>query len=691
MKFSGSSNIDPLVIFHYSIHRRLVKGVLLYLSVSIFSFCAIAQASDIDSLKAEIGTIPADTSRVMALLDLSGRLARISPAEAIAYGHEAMELSEKLSFERGRAYSLKSIGMGYYFEGNYIEVLVYWQQSLEAFQAAGDKLGVANMLNNLGAVHFTQGDDNKAVEYYLESLRVSEEIGDKLRIATALVNIGAVYNNKKATYDQALQYYLKSLPLSEELGDHDAIGTSAVNMGTIYLERNQVDSALFYFEKALDAYQKTETGNIPYALYNIGQVYSRRADYPKAIRYQKEAYELARSFNSRLEMAQSLIGLANTYDDMGDVQEAIETFKVAQPIAEEIGASYELKNIYEGLALSYARLSKYDKAFDFYKRFNSIKDTLYNAEMDKRIQSLTMSFDIEKKQGQIDLLTKDQALQTLRIQRQKTIMYAAGITGILLLLLAIGLYNRYKYVRRTKRIIEDEKALSEKLLLNILPEETAEELKNFGYATPKHYDMVSVLFTDFKGFTKIAEKLSPQELVEELNQCFLEFDHIIDKYNLEKIKTIGDAYMCAGGIPISNTTNPVDIVLAALEIKQYMEELKKERESRGEDYWELRIGIHTGQVIAGVVGKNKFAYDIWGDAVNTASRMESSGIPGKVNISGATYELIKGRFICTHRGKIQAKNKGEIDMYIVEGEKESFPGAIKNTRQAEPAAVLTRI
>ena len=233
------------------------------------------------------------------------------------------------------------------------------------------------------------------------------------------------------------------------------------------------------------------------------------------------------------------------------------------------------------------------------------------------------------------------------------------------------MYSRYRFTKKTNKIIDFEKERSDKLLLNILPEETAEELKNKGSATPKYYRKVSVLFTDFKGFTKIAEKLTPAELVEELNNCFLEFDRIIDKYNLEKIKTIGDAYMCAGGIPVANDTNPVDIVHAGLEIKAYMENLKKEREEAGQDYWELRIGIHTGAVIAGVVGKNKFAYDIWGDAVNTASRMESSGIPGKVNISGETYELVKDQFICTHRGKIQAKNKGEIDMYIVEDIKET--------------------
>mgnify|MGYP000479413640 CR=1 FL=1 len=156
------------------------------------------------------------------------------------------------------------------------------------------------------------------------------------------------------------------------------------------------------------------------------------------------------------------------------------------------------------------------------------------------------------------------------------------------------------------------------------------------------------------------------KLIEELNNCFIKFDEITSKYGIEKIKTIGDAYMCAGGIPVANITNPLDVVGAALEIREYMEQLKNQRQSEGKDYWELRIGIHTGSVIAGVVGKNKFAYDIWGDAVNTASRMESSGIPGKVNISGSTYELIKDQFKCTYRGQIEAKNKGEIDMYFID-------------------------
>jgi adenylate cyclase len=637
---------------------------LVLIGLYVFSVCA--QTGEIDSLKSVIAKMPEDSLKVNTVIHLSSLFYRTSPADAIFYGETALDMAERINFQEGKAYAEKSIGMGYYFQGNYIDALVSWQQSLKTFESIGDKLGVANMLNNLGAVHFNEGDDSKAIEYYLKSLQVSEELNDKLRIATALVNIGAVYFNKKVTHDLSLQYYLLSLPLSQELGNHDAIGTAAVNMGEIYLERNEVDSAQFYFEKALEAYRKSVTGNVPYALNSLGKVYARRGDYQNAIRYQTEAFDLAKRSDARLEMAQAALGMANTYQLKGDHQAAISSFKLAKEIAEKINVPYQLKDAFEGLAANYAVISDYNNAFYYQNLLTNIKDTLYNAAMDKRIQAMTLNFDLEKKQGEIDLLTKDRALQELDIRRQKTIRNFTGIVGILLLLLAGGLFHRYNYTRKTNQIIEKEKGRSEKLLLNILPHETAEELKEKGSATPKHYDMVSVLFTDFKGFTTIAEKLSPHELVEELNQCFLGFDHIIDKHNLEKIKTIGDAYMCAGGIPAENTTNPVDVVKAGLEIKKYMEDLKKEKEAKGEGYWEIRIGIHTGPVIAGVVGKNKFAYDIWGDAVNTASRMESSGIPGVVNISGATYELVKEHFNCTHRGKIAAKNKGEIDMYIVE-------------------------
>jgi class 3 adenylate cyclase len=229
-------------------------------------------------------------------------------------------------------------------------------------------------------------------------------------------------------------------------------------------------------------------------------------------------------------------------------------------------------------------------------------------------------------------------------------------------------YLEQKVLERTVEV-STQKLEIENLLLNILPVETAQELKQKGYATPREYDQVTVLFTDFKDFSKIAESLSPQELVAELNSCFMAFDEIIEKHNLEKIKTIGDAYMCAGGIPVPNAAHPADAVRAGLAIRDYMEAENRKKQERGLLPWHLRIGIHTGPVVAGVVGRKKFAYDIWGDAVNIASRMESCGEAGKVNISDTTFHFVKDQFVCDHRGKVLAKNKGEVDMYFVEGEK----------------------
>jgi class 3 adenylate cyclase len=225
--------------------------------------------------------------------------------------------------------------------------------------------------------------------------------------------------------------------------------------------------------------------------------------------------------------------------------------------------------------------------------------------------------------------------------------------------------ERTAEVVKQKNEAETQRARSDELLLNILPAETAEELKNTGKAKAKHINEVTVLFTDIKNFTSIAESMAPGELVDEINDCFSAFDRIMAKYGVEKIKTIGDSYMAAGGLPVPNETHAFDVVSAALEIQDYMETYRLKKEAEGKTPFRIRIGIHTGPVVAGIVGIKKFAYDIWGDTVNLASRMESSGEVGQVNISEATYKHIKDRFKCEYRGKHEAKNKGLMDMYFV--------------------------
>ena len=224
-----------------------------------------------------------------------------------------------------------------------------------------------------------------------------------------------------------------------------------------------------------------------------------------------------------------------------------------------------------------------------------------------------------------------------------------------------------KLVKERTQELEIEKQKSEELLLNILPADTAEELKKYGTAKAKRHELVTVMFSDFKGFTKISEQLEPEDLVAEIDFCFRAFDEIMDKHSLEKIKTVGDAYLCVGGISnMDDTEEAIRVVKAALEIQEFLKAISLEKKLNQHPYFEARIGIHTGPVVAGIVGIKKFAYDIWGDTVNVASRMETHGVAGRVNISGTTHGLVQHRFQCTFHDQFTEKDHENIDMYFVD-------------------------
>jgi len=272
-------------------------------------------------------------------------------------------------------------------------------------------------------------------------------------------------------------------------------------------------------------------------------------------------------------------------------------------------------------------------------------------------------------------LEKEALLAETRLdnERQSNFNKILGLALGSLLIFAFLLFGRLNANRKSKRVLEaknkliaDEQKKADDLLLNILPEPIAQELKINGKAKAQKINDSSVLFTDFENFSGIAEKMSPEMLVDELDHCFKGFDYIIGQYpSIEKIKTIGDSYMCASGLN-GKAHRADELVRAALEMQSFLDEYKLDRQQRGRPFFEARIGVHSGPVVAGVVGFKKFAYDIWGDTVNLASRIESNGVAGKVNISATTYQKVRHIFRCEHRGKISAKNLGQVDMYFVQ-------------------------
>lgn len=384
--------------------------------------------------------------------------------------------------------------------------------------------------------------------------------------------------------------------------------------------------------------------------------------------YAIEAADLAEKLNYNLGMARSFEQLALVYKTL---DKHVQYLKWKLKAAKVPHGSI-MKEQLEELNIQREELAKMGMTIEH----QSLKLLENESALDSTAERMEQ-LSTEKKMVILEntLLQKESRIKEIEVGRQKLknrlliviLTVFLILSGVLFLLFRSRQKLTHELVKKNTAI-ERERKRSDELLLNILPNETANELKRTGKAEPKNYKSVSIMFTDFKDFTLIAEKLSPKELVSEIDYCFSAFDEIVAKFGIEKIKTIGDAYLCAYGINNTEQKDHSVVIKAANEILVLMDNYQKEREEKGKQGFSIRIGIHTGPIVAGVVGKHKFAYDIWGDAVNTAARMEQNSEAGKINISADTYELVKNEFKFVYRGKVMAKNKGEIDMYFVENE-----------------------
>ncbi|MBI1306442.1 MAG: hypothetical protein GC181_07500 [Bacteroidetes bacterium] len=319
----------------------------------------------------------------------------------------------------------------------------------------------------------------------------------------------------------------------------------------------------------------------------------------------------------------------------------------------------EKKDNYQALYRACAKLNDYKSAYLNFQKFIELEEEMNTESAARGSEKIDMEVQAERDRLKTEL--EHQALMSKERNRKNFLIFGL----ILVFLFSVGLFSRLSFVRRANKVIKKEKDRSEELLLNILPAEVAQELKDVGHSHARNYDVATILFTDFKEFTQISSRMSAGDLVQEIDTCFKAFDSICEKYQIEKIKTIGDSYMAAGGLPVPKDRTARDTVLAGLEMMDF---ILKRKESQPQMTFEMRVGIHTGPVVAGIVGVKKFQYDIWGDTVNTASRMESACDVGRVNISNTTHNYIKDdpAFRFENRGKIEVKGKGQIDMWFVD-------------------------
>ena len=587
------------------------------------------------------------------------------------YYESAFAIYMELQDTVNAAQQLTSLGVISQEQTKYDQSIAYHQQSLALFEKIGAEEDVATTLNNMANTYRLQGDLGTAIAQYTRGLEIFERSGNQTYLGYFHLNIGTIYEDL-GDEEKTIEHYRKSYYSYLEVNDPEGLGLAMGALATYYLNQDELDSALYLNQQAVLHFRE---GHNPHglstSLHNMGSVLQSRGSRERALRYFEEAREIRRVAGDQSGEAGSIIGIAGIYLERADSASAVGNDQLARALRREAQAMGE-----EAYAMA-APLGAFEAVqdaslllYEVYKLTNRPADALrmHEVYLESR-DSLTSdnnrravlrteyqhAFDQQHLADSLEFARKE-AVKDLTIAKNEAdlntqrVVIGATIGGLLLLLVLA-----YFIYRGKKR--------SDELLLNILPEETAEELKKHGSAEAKQHDEVTVLFTDFKGFTQMAEHLTPKALVEQIDECFKAFDLIMEKYGVEKIKTIGDAYMAAGGVPTSKPGHTKDVVKAALEIRDFM--LKRRAANRDEGF-EIRIGLHTGPVVAGIVGIKKFSYDIWGDTVNTASRMESSGAVGQVNISASVYQRVEHDFKTEYRGEIEAKGKGKISMYFVD-------------------------
>ncbi len=532
---------------------------------------------------------------------------------------------------------------------SYSELLIETARDLDSVDYIFD--GYINKGNALTK----KGDLSSALESYFEGAKIAIENDNNADQGIINITIADIYSIME-NHEKATEYYRTAIGILREENDSLNLASALLNAGDEYFTQGKLDTAILFFEESGSIFREIDyLLGTAYNLGNTGMVYAEQGRDVRALEDINQAIQILEGLNEYQPISIYLTYMSDIYLKRGDWDRALSFSELSLELSQKYGLKKQISDAFLQLSNLHEQAGNLEEYIENYKSHIIYKDSVSNISTIQQVATIRADFEISQKQMEVDLLNEQK-------KNQRIVVFAISGALILLALLIFGLYRRNRFINKTKNIIEHEKNRSEKLLLNILPEETAQELKENGRVEAKKFESVTILFTDFKNFTQFAEKLSPEKLVKTLDYYFSNFDAIIEKYGLEKIKTIGDAYMCVAGLPFTTEDHAIKMVHAALELAEFVEEAKKNITGTSFD---IRIGLNSGPVVAGVVGTKKFAYDIWGDAVNIASRMESKSEPGKVNVSENTFALIKDTFDCEYRGEIEVKHGKTLKMYFV--------------------------
>ncbi len=484
---------------------------------------------------------------------------------------------------------------------------------------------------------------------------------------------------------EALDFSQRAFNIARKLGNRLAGAKALVQEGRIRQKLGEYQAAIKPLGQAIAAIQNSDRKNRSYykkmadVSTQIGISYEQLKNYKRAQSYYQKALENALESKSTPDVADAYNNLGEIYAARGRLRQAIESFNNAAPYAQRANLPRLTVQIDKNLKLAKEAYKqtvdaqKYAADIEeFEETISIVKDSLTTIEASRQVlMSENEVLELETQAQQEELARREAEVRAIEaekklVEEEQARLAERNLIGIVGGIFLISIFSLFTINQvQQNRIIKKAKKQADDLLRNILPDEIAEELKNSQMVKPRSKQEVTILFTDFKGFTSLARDMEPEELLEELNYAFRHFDTIIEKYGLEKIKTIGDAYMAAAGLVHPDPFHALNAVKAATEMQHFMHQWNIIHRQQNKPEWKLRIGIYSGKVVAGVICTKKFAYDIWGDDVNVASRMESNGEPGKVNLSEATYELIRPYVEVEAPRREEIKNRGEMNMYFL--------------------------